>query len=393
MDAALDHGSWQKIAQPAAWEGAGIGKFDGTVWFRKSVELPASWKGRELTLELGPIDDLDVTWFNGTKVGSSLDRGKRRTPRSYRVRGEAVRAGTNVIAVRVHDTGGAGGMHGRPDQMKLRCGDDEISLSGEWRYHVGTPQTRLPRVPARSRLHANAPTALFNGMISPLIPFAIRGAIWYQGESNRGRAAQYRTLLPALIADWRAHWGRGEFPFYFVQIAPFSYGGDIGQAAELREAQLRTLAVPNTGMAVTMDIGNPSDIHPKNKQDVGRRLALWALAKIHGKTDLVYSGPIYNSMRSEKGSIRLIFDHVGGGLTSGDEPLSHFTIAGSDRKFVPAQAVIDGDTILVTSPEVREPVAVRFAWGAADEPNMKNREGLPASSFRTDDWPMVTGGN
>jgi sialate O-acetylesterase len=190
-----------------------------------------------------------------------------------------------------------------------------------------------------------------------------------------------------MIGDWRQHWGQGNSPFYYVQIAPFAYPGDTGQAAELREAQLLTLATKNTGMVVTMDIGNPRDIHPRNKQEVGRRLSLWALAKTYGQNGIVHSGPLYKSMKIEDNTIRLFFDHVGGGLTSGNQKLTHFSIAGADRVFHPAEAVIDGETVVVSGREVPNPVAVRYAWEAAAEPNLHNREGLPASSFRTDDWP------
>jgi sialate O-acetylesterase len=223
-------------------------------------------------------------------------------------------------------------------------------------------------------------------MIAPLIPFAIRGAIWYQGESNRGRAPQYRELFPAMIADWREAWGQGDFPFGFVQIAPYGYGNDTGQAAGLREAQAMTLSSPNTGMAVTMDIGNPRDIHPTNKQDVGHRLGLWALAESYGQADLVYSGPLYSSYKVEGETIHLSFEHVHGGLVATGGPLSHFTMAGADKVFHPAIAVIAGESIVVRCAEVSEPVAVRYAWGAADRPNLMNAEGLPSSSFRTDDW-------
>ena len=218
-------------------------------------------------------------------------------------------------------------------------------------------------------------------MIAPLIPYAIRGAIWYQGESNVGRAYQYRTLFPAMIANWRADWGQGDFPFGFVQIAPFRYeAGQISPAccAELWEAQLMTLkSAPNTGMAVTMDIGDVKDIHPKNKQEVGRRLALWALAKVYGR-DIVYSGPIYKSMAVEGNKIRLQFDHVGGGLIASDgKPLTDFTIAGADQKFVPAVAEIDGNSIVVHSDQVAQPVAVRFAWRDDATPN-SGQQGRPA---------------
>jgi len=235
---------------------------------------------------------------------------------------------------------------------------------------------------------------LYNGMVAPLIPYAIRGAVWYQGEANRNRAAQYRKLFPNMITDWRRQWGEGDFPFYFVQLAPYRYKRDDPRCyAELCEAQFKTLSLPNTGMAVTNDIGNTQNIHPTNKQDVGHRLALWALAGLYGQQDLVPSGPLYKSSRTDGNAIRIAFDYVGKGLTSRDgKPLSEFTIAGEDQKFVPAEAEIDGDEVVVHSDEVAEPVAVRFAWHDTAEPNLMNKEGLPASSFRTDDWPMVTAG-
>jgi sialate O-acetylesterase len=247
--------------------------------------------------------------------------------------------------------------------------------------------TGLPRRPPELTIHSGTPTALYNGMISPLIPFGIRGAIWYQGESNRDEALLYHQLFPAMIADWRHRWGEGDFPFYYVQIAPYGYNNDRGEAAELREAQMLTLATPNTGMAVTMDIGDPTNIHPQHKDEVGRRLALWALAKIYGKKDLACSGPIYKSMAVDGKQIRITFDFAAGGLVArGGGALTHFVIAGADRKFVPAKAVIESDKVVVSSEAVPAPVAVRYAWGAADMPNLANAEGLPASSFRTDDW-------
>lgn len=241
--------------------------------------------------------------------------------------------------------------------------------------------------------HPWTPGGLFNGMIAPLTPFAIRGVIWYQGESNAGRAYQYRRLFPTLIQDWRRAWGRGDFPFLFVQLANFMKTlpePSESAWAELREAQSMALSLPKTGMAVAIDIGEADDIHPKNKQEVGRRLALAALAIAYGK-DVVYSGPLYESMSIEGNRIRLRFKHVDGGLVAKDgEGLKGFAIAGEDRKFVWAEARIEGDTVVVSSPQVPNPVAVRYAW--ADNPvcNLYNRAGLPASPFRTDDWPGVT---
>jgi sialate O-acetylesterase len=268
-----------------------------------------------------------------------------------------------------------------------------------------TSRKALEANPILKPLASGKSSFLYNAMIAPLIPYAIRGVVWYQGEANVGAAYQYRTLFPAMIADWRAAWGQGDFPFGYVQIAPFSYS-DAWKAnpvacAELWEAQAMTLkASPNTGMAVTVDIadvegihpknGDFNGIHPKNKQDVGRRLALWALAKVYGKK-LVYSGPIYKSMTVEGNKIRLHFDHVGGGLATNDgKPLTDFTVAGSDKKFVKAKAKIEGKTIVVESGQVAQPAAVRYAWHDDATPNLANKEGLPASPFRTDAWKGVT---
>lgn len=227
--------------------------------------------------------------------------------------------------------------------------------------------------------------ALYNGMIHPLVPYAIRGAIWYQGESNNGEGMLYYEKMKALIGGWRAIWKNEAMPFYFVQLAPFRYGGDPLALPGIWEAQTATLNVPHTGMAVTVDISNITDIHPRNKQDVGKRLALWALAKDYGKQDLVYSGPLYKSMSVEGNKIRIAFDHVDGGLVSRDgQPLTHFTIAGDDKNFVEAQAEIDGDTVVVQAQSISQPVAVRFGWHQEAEPNLSNKAGLPASPFRTD---------
>jgi sialate O-acetylesterase len=258
---------------------------------------------------------------------------------------------------------------------------------------------RLPPTPwwPRHPLESHAePTGLYNGMIHPLVPFAIRGAIWYQGEANVHTAdgMLYHDKMRALIAGWRDVWNQGEFPFYFVQLAPFKYTlhrKDLSPYAMpgIWEAQLASLAIPNTGMAVLTDLGDWRDIHPKNKQEVGRRLALWALAKTYGREGLVCSGPLYQSMSVEGSAIRVRFDYVGGGLESRDgQPLNWFEIAGADRQFVKAAAEIDGDTVVVSSPTVPEPVAVRFSWHMLPEPipNLVNREGLPASPFRTHRW-------
>jgi sialate O-acetylesterase len=246
----------------------------------------------------------------------------------------------------------------------------------------------LASYPAKNdqgQVNHQTPLALYNGMIAPLVPYSIRGALWYQGESNNGEGMLYHEKMKALIGGWRTLWNDPDMPFYFVQLAPYRYGGDATRLAGIWEAQQATLSVPHTGMAVTVDIGNVTDIHPRNKQDVGRRLALWALAKDYGRKDLVYSGPLYKSMRVDGDSIRISFDYLGGGLVSRDgKPLTHFTIAGADGKFVAAQAEINGDVVVVHADEVKEPKAVRFAWHEEAEPNLSNKSGLPASPFRTD---------
>jgi sialate O-acetylesterase len=231
------------------------------------------------------------------------------------------------------------------------------------------------------------PTYLYNGMIHPLVPFAMRGAIWYQGESNLHDGMLYFEKMKALVQGWRTVWNEGDFPFYYVQLAPFTYGNNDPTALpRLWQAQTEALTIPNTGMAVTIDIGNAKDIHPKDKQDVGKRLALWALAKNYGK-QIVYSGPLYKSMNVDGSKIRLKFDHIGGGLAARDgKPLTWFTVAGEDQMFVDAQAKVDGDAIVVSAPTVEKPVAVRFAWNQVADPNLVNIEGLPASAFRTDRW-------
>jgi sialate O-acetylesterase len=235
------------------------------------------------------------------------------------------------------------------------------------------------------------PTGLYNAMVHPLVPFGIRGGIWYQGESNREDGLLYYEKMKALINGWRTVWQQGAFPFYFVQLAPYRYGGDPLLLPQIWQAQKNALSIPNTGMAVITDIGNLTNIHPTNKQDVGKRLALWALAKTYGQNNLVYSGPLYNSMSVEGNKIRIRFDHVGSGLASRDaNSLTRFTIAAADRNFVEAEAKIDGDTVLVWSNTVAKPVAVRFGWHQEAQPNLVNKEGLPASPFRTDDRPCGT---
>jgi len=260
------------------------------------------------------------------------------------------------------------------------AGLEKLGYTNDLKRAVDSPQDPRKKVSTR----------LYNGMIHPLRNFTIKGAIWYQGEGNSWQANKYRDLFSTMITNWRTAWGQGDFPFYYVQIAPFKYS-QTNLSQYLREAQMKTLSLKNTGMAVTMDIANLTDIHPKNKQEVGRRLALWALAKDYGKKNVVYSGPIYKSMKVEGDKIRLTFDYTGSGLKTMDgKEISHLTIAGVDKKFVEAKGIIDGNTVVVSSDTVKEPVALRYGWSNTAEPNLANKEGLPASSFRTDDWASVS---
>jgi len=384
---------WENMKLPVLWEKAGHENLDGVVWFRKTVNIPASTSGKELMLQLGPINDNDITWFNGVKVGS-LDGANKL--RKYKIPGSIVKTGMNLIAVRVFDIGNNGGIYGNPEQLKIEDNSgNEISLSGTWKYKIGFNLEALPPRP-QSPDNPNKPTLLYNAMIHPLIPYAMRGAIWYQGEANTGRAFQYKTLFPAMINDWRSHWTQGDFPFLFVQLANFMETESEPQEsawAELREAQLMALSLPNTGMAVAIDIGEADDIHPKNKQEVGQRLALNALKIAYGG-EIENSGPIYKSMHIEKDKIHLSFDHTSSGLMSkNSDALKGFAIAGEDKKFVWAEAKIEGDEVIVWSSKIINPVAVRYAWANNPICNLYNKADLPASPFRTDSWKGITEGN
>lgn len=373
--------SWHTMSLPTTWENAGYPDLDGIAWFKKTIDVPASWVGKQLKLDLGPIDDNDVTYFNGSAVDSTTKEGSWTTDRHYTIPAKLVKAGKNSIAVKVIDNAGNGGIYGKKEQLQLYPADENvnagINLSGNWLFKIAAVKPK----PAMST-NPNQPSVLYNGMIAPLVPFAIKGAIWYQGESNVGRARQYETLFPLLISDWRKQWKEGEFPFYYVQIAPYNYGGDSTQAAALRDAQRRTLAVSsNTGMAVTMDIGNTTNIHPSDKQDVGKRLSYWALNKIYGEKNIAYSGPLYKSMEVKGNKIIVSFTNTDGGLTSNNKPLKDFEICGVDNIWKPAIADIEGDKIIVQSAVVAKPVAVRYAFYSYAESSLFNRKGLPASSF------------
>jgi len=384
---AFDDAAWQKMVLPTYWEQAGVPDYDGTMWFRKKVNIPAAWAGKDLKLNMGGIDDYDVSYFNGAEVGhTELFIYKR----SYTVPGNLVKAGENTIAIRVFDNGGLGGVNKGPLQLSLATDTTgQINLAGKWVYHKANDLTLLPQPPSQSN-SPNRPTLIYNAMISPILPYTIKGVIWYQGESNADRAVQYRQLFPLLIDDWRKKWGEGNFPFYFVQIANY-LALDQPPAANwpaLRDAQLSTLSVPNTGMVVTIDIGDAHRIHPQNKQETGRRLALIARAKTYGE-NIIYSGPIYKSQTINGNKIELQFTHTDSGLIAKSDTLKGFVIAGADKKFYPAQAVIKGDRVIISSSDVASPVAVRYAWANNPLCNLYNGANLPASPFRTDNWDDI----
>lgn len=386
--AECDESKWTDTTLPGMI-GGDLAKFDGIVWYRRALDFPAGFAGRPLVLNLPPIDDMDTVWIDGKKVAESIGPDYYSVPRRYVISPEHATPGRHQLAIRVLDIAGPGGFGGTAKDMSIAVDDaaaEKVALDGAWKMRAGAKLSALPRLPNASGLHANLPAGLYNGMIAPIVPLAIKGGLFYQGEANRWDGVRYRAIFRAMIEDWRKSFAVGEFPFYWVQIAPYAYGGDVGEAALVREAQMLTMQMKNTGMAVTMDIGNPKDIHPKEKVEVGRRLALWALAKDYGKSNLVYSGPIFKTMRIESNAVRVMFDFAEGLTTRDGKTPSHFQIAGVDRKFVAAEAVIDGKTIVVSSPNCQKPVAARYAWGAADEPNLQNAAGLPASSFRTDAW-------
>lgn len=376
--------NWHPFWLPGYWADQGVKGLNGVVWFRREIDVPASMAGKPAKLFVGRIVDADETYLNGVKVGNIT---YQYPPRRYDIPAGLLKEGKNLLVVRVTNIAGKGGFV--PDKRyELTDGITHIDIRGDWTYKVSrvfssqkSPWDRQPPF-----IQQNEPTGLYNTMVAPAIRYAIKGFLWYQGEANTNNPKEYKKLLPALIADWRSKWQEAELPFLFVQLPNFmevQYSPSESQWAELRQAQLDALSVPNTAMAVTIDLGEWNDIHPLDKKDVGDRLALAAERMAYGDSSVVGSGPIFQSLKYDGGRLIAQFKHVGGGLMAkGGGELRGFALAGVDSNYVWAKARIDGDRVIVSSPNVPYPYFVRYAW--ADNPefaNLYNKEGLPASPF------------
>ncbi len=383
----IDDNDWNDFTLPGYWSLDTASAINGVVWFRKSFEVPDNFIDKAVNIELGRVVDSDSVYINGTFVGTT---GYQYPPRRYTIPAGTLRSGKNIITIRVINESGLGGFV--PDKpYEITSGKDSISLAGNWKFKFGAIMPPLPP-PTFVRWQ---PTGLFNGKIAPLLKAKLKGVIWYQGESDVGNPMEYAALMETLIADWREHFQAPELPFLYVQLAnylvppirPFH-----SNWALLREAQLQTLEVPNTGMAVAIDVGEWNDIHPLDKKTLGERLALVA-RKVAYNDDITHMGPIYDAMTIDRDKVILSFTHTGSGLMAKGEALKHFAIAGENGVFYWAKARVEGDKVIVWSADVQSPAAVRYGW--ADNPdgaNLYNMEGLPASPFRTDNFefhPLV----
>jgi sialate O-acetylesterase len=391
--------NWHKFWMPGYWDDQGVKDLNGTLYFRKEVDVPASMTGVPAKLFVGRIIDADSTFVNGKFVGNIT---YQYPPRRYEVPVGVLKPGKNIIVVKVTNTAGKGGFVPAKN-YSLNANGQRIDLRGEWTYQVGQVLPHInfaamPRrdaaanvpvtPPARPVNAQNSPTGLYNPMVAAAINYRVKGFLWYQGEANSGAAKEYAKYLPALINDWRAKWGEGDIPFLYAQLPNYmevNYSPSESSWAQLRQSQLQTLSLPNTGMSVEIAEGEWNDIHPLDKKDVGERLALWAEHYSYGAKDLVYSGPIYQSAKIEGNKIILSFTSTGSGLTvKGGGVLNYFSIAGADGIYYWAKAKIEGDKVVVWNDNLPNPVSVRYAW--ADNPegaNLYNKEGLPASPFET----------
>lgn len=377
-----DHNTsnWEDMKLPQLWESV-LGNVDGYIWFSYKVNIAPEFVGKAAKLSLGAIDDIDITWVNGQKIGETDGYAVKRV---YDIAEGVLQSGINTITVRVLDTSGGGGIYGMPEDLFISVDGNKISLAGNWKYKYGVTNAQFHYVQLSPNM---LPSLLYNAMINPITDLAIKGAIWYQGENNAGAATNYQTLFPTMINDWRNKWGY-DFPFYWVQLANFMAKDTTpvdSDWARLREAQTMTLSVPKTGQAVIIDIGEANDIHPRNKQDVGRRLALIALNKDYGK-DVIYSGPTFKSMEVSGNKAIISFDNIVDGLQVNCKYgcVGSFAVAGPDKVFHFARAYKEGNKIIVISDKVDNPVAVRYGWSNNPDINLYNSAGLPACPFRTD---------
>ena len=382
---AYNDADWTPIEMPKVLKDFGIGSYEGIVWLRKKLALPESLAGKALTINLGHPEMNYSLYFNGQEICKNIWNSN--ATHSFTIPASLVKSGDNTIAVRVTMLWGGGGLNLPADDLYVTDGASKISLAGQWLFKKDL-ETAFPKI----LNYQNYPTSLFNAMINPLIPYGIKGFIWYQGEANAGAAYDYRTLFPMLIKDWRQRWQQGDVPFLFVQLANFMKTKPLpaeSEWAELREAQTMTLSLPNTGMACIVDIGEANDIHPRNKQEVGRRLALVANKLVY-KQNIISAGPMYKNFERQGNRIRINFTN-GAGLSAKDgKEVTGFAIAGNDHKFYWAKAIIEGDHVTVYADRVPEPVAVRYAWADNPECNLINGEKLPAVPFRTDTWKGIT---
>lgn len=392
--AGFDDSEWSSMEVPGNISKVGLGAWDGVLWYRHEVDIPASWAGKDLIFNLQNVDDDDWTYFNGELIGKTEGFN---VYRRYIIPGKYVKAGKNLLSIRLVDLRQDAGLLGEAQKLTLACGEEKINISGKWKYRIGSSQSDIDEMPQLVVRRKDYPGNHYNAMIKPIIPFAIKGVIWYQGETNTSAAYQYRETFPVMIENWRRLWGR-DFPFYIVQLANFhkkqSSADEPSSWAELREAQAMTAScVKDAHYCVTLDIGDAEDIHPKNKQEVGRRLALLAEKYSYGQSDLCAASPEMCSYFLEGSSVRINFKNTKILRTmDGSSAVKGFVLAGGDHKFYFADARIEGSSVIVSCPQVPFPLAVRYAWADNPDCDLCGENGLPVGSFRTDQWPGVTFG-